>query len=133
MRRRATKRLSGNPHARLAAHAGSRTASQHGQASVELVSILPLVLLATLAVAQLAVVGYALWNAAAGARAGARAALVGADAVAVAERAVPDLFGADAALRGGRVRVTVRAPALVPGLPAIPLSVSGALEPGTRP
>lgn len=110
-----------------------RRATQNGQASVELVSIVPLVLLAVLALAQLTLVGYALWSAAAAARAGARAALVGADAVAVAERAVPGLLAAEATLRGRRVRVAVRAPALLPGLPAIPLSVSGALEPGRRP
>src|SRR3954453_24189564 len=57
-----------------------------GQASVELVAVVPVLLLVTLVVAQLAVAGYALWSAAAAARAGARAGYVGGDAEAAAGR-----------------------------------------------
>jgi len=60
-----------------------------GQASVELVAVVPVLLIVTLVVAQLAVAGYALWSAGAAARAGARAGYVGGDAEAAARHSLP--------------------------------------------
>src|SRR3954469_5636613 len=54
-----------------------RSCCQRGQASVELVALLPFVVLAALVVWQLAVAGHALWSAGGAARAGGPAAGVG--------------------------------------------------------
>jgi len=103
---------------------------QRAQASAELVAVVPLVLLATLAIAQLAVAGWALVTAGEAARAGARAAEVGANAQAAARGALPQMLEpADVDADGAEVRVRVAAPALVPGLPAIPVSAATALDP----
>jgi flagellar basal body-associated protein FliL len=67
----------------------ARARDQGGQASVELVAAIPVLLVVTLVVAQLAVAGYALWSAGAAARAGARAEYVGGDAGAAARRSLP--------------------------------------------
>jgi len=104
---------------------------EDGQASAELVMVVPLTLLAALAVGQLAVAGWALASAGEAARAGARAAHTGADAAAAARRAVPGaLTPAEVDVDGAEVRVTVDAPALLPGLAAIPVAASTALDPG---
>src|SRR3954453_8449492 len=108
-----------------------------GQASVELVAVVPVLLLVTLVVAQLAVAGYALWSAAAAARAGARAGYVGGDAEGAARHSLPAPLpgpppprpslpaplrhGADVKDSDG-VEVRVRAPALIPGIPAVPVT-----------
>ena len=106
------------------------TVGARGQASVELVAVVPLLFAALLATAQLALAGWGLWAAAAGARAGARVAHVGSgDPAEAAERAVPDVFGARAEAEGAEVRVAVGVPAVLPGLPAIPLSVRATLDP----
>jgi hypothetical protein len=103
---------------------------QRGQAAAELVAVVPLVLVVTLAVGQLCVAGWALLSAGEGARAAARAAHVGGPPRAAARRALPDaLAPAEIAVDGAEVRVRVRAPALLPGLPAIPVSASSALDP----
>src|SRR3954452_8796597 len=62
---------------------------ERGQASVELVALLPFIALACLVVWQLAVAGHAMWSAGGAARAAARAAAVGSDARAAARRALP--------------------------------------------
>ncbi|MGH2988887.1 MAG: TadE/TadG family type IV pilus assembly protein [Solirubrobacterales bacterium] len=104
--------------------------AQRGQASAELVAVIPALLLAVLVAAQLAVIGWALWSAGSAARAGARAAHVGGDAEAAARSALPTHLR-----RGVRVSdeeevgVRVRVPALVPGVPRIPLEASAALDP----
>jgi len=103
--------------------------AQRGQASVELVAVLPLLAALALALGHLALAGYALWSAADAARAGARAAHVGGDAVAVAERAVPAPFVARARREAGEVTVRVRAPSLLPGLPRLAVQASTALDP----
>ena len=103
---------------------------ERAQASAELVAVVPLVLLATLAIGQLAVAGWGLVSAGEAARAGARAAEVGADAAAAARGAVPGpLEPAEVRVDGAEVRVRVAAPSLVPGLPAIPVSAATALDP----
>jgi hypothetical protein len=107
---------------------------ERGQASAELIAVVPLVLAAALALGQLGVAGWALMSAGAGARAGARAAHVGAAPEAAVRHAVPDaLEPADVARDGAEVRVRLRAPALVPGLPEIPVSASAALDPAGTP
>lgn len=88
-----------------------------GQASVELVAIIPALLACALIAAQLAAAGWAAWSAATAARSGARAALVGADAEVVARRALPGRLRDGARVREeDGVRVRVRVPSLMPGL-----------------
>jgi hypothetical protein len=104
---------------------------QRGQASVEFVAVLPLLLVCVLAVGQLVVAGYALWSAGTAARAGARAAHVGGEAEAAAHSALPTPLREDARVSAGEgVSVSVQAPPLVPGLPRIPIRASAELEAG---
>jgi hypothetical protein len=109
----------------------ARARDQSGQASVELVAVIPVLLVATLVVAQLAVAGYALWSAGAAARAGARAGYVEGDAEAAARRSLPEPLRAGARVRSGHgVSVRVRAPSLVPGIPAVPVTARSGLGVG---
>jgi hypothetical protein len=104
---------------------------QSGQASVELVAAIPALVLVTLVAAQLAVAGYSLWGAGVAARAGARAAYVGGDAERTARASLPVPLREGASVsEGGGVRVRVRAPSLIPGLPRIPLTVRAILGAG---
>jgi len=107
-------------------------AQQRGQAAVELVAAIPVLILALLLVAQLAVAGHALWSAGDAARAGARAVLVGADAEGAALRALPFWLDGGAEVvtsAGAAVEVRVGAPALIPGVPAIAVEAAAALDP----
>lgn len=109
----------------------SRAARQSGQAAVELVVAIPVLLAVLALVGQLAVAGYALWSAAAAARAGARAAEVGGDAEAAARSALPGWLADDAEVdAAGPVEVRVEAPGLVPGVPALPLRAATELGAG---
>ncbi len=103
---------------------------QEGQAAVELVVAVPIVLIIVLAVAQLAIAGFALWTAGDAARTGARAELVGGDPEEAARSVLPGWLehGAEIEVADG-VTVSVRAPALLPGIPAIPLSAGSVLDP----
>jgi hypothetical protein len=104
---------------------------ERAQASAELVAVVPLALLAALALGQLVVAAWALASAGEAARAGARAAHVGARAEPAARRSVPDaLEPAEVTAEDAEVTVRVRAPALIPGLPAIPVTASTRLDPG---
>jgi hypothetical protein len=106
-------------------------ANEDGQAAAELVVVVPLLVALVAAVAQLAVAGYALWTAGEAARAGARAAAVGGDAEAAARSALPGWLERDAEVDdAGPVEVRVAAPALLPGVPAIPVSAATDLDPG---
>jgi hypothetical protein len=98
---------------------------------VELVAVVPFLLLAVLVAAQIALVGQALWSASVAARAGARAAAVGGDPTAVARAALPEAMreGAEVEDEDG-VSVRVQVPRLIPALPALPVEVRSALEPG---
>jgi hypothetical protein len=85
---------------------------ERGQASVELLGVLPALLAAGLVVWQLILVGHSAWLSAHAARAAARAELVGGDAAAAARSAVPS--GLERGLEvergengGTRVRVPV--------------------------
>jgi Flp pilus assembly protein TadG len=95
---------------------------QNGQATVELVVLLPCLVAVLAALWQLALVGYASWAVHAAARAAARAHAVGADP---ARAARAHLDGSlERGLRvtssagDGDVRVAVRVPRL-PGLPSL--------------
>jgi hypothetical protein len=103
---------------------------EQGQASAELLAVVPLLALLALALAQLALAGHAAWSAANAARAGARAAHVGGDAARAALDSLPDHLRGHAEVEdAGPIRVRVEAPGLVPGVPRIPLAASAALEP----
>ena len=91
--------------------------AERGQASVELLAVLPAVLLVGALVWQLALAGHAAWMCAHAARAGARAELVGRDSRAAARSALPN--GLERGMRverrkAGGVRVKVRVPLLLP-------------------
>jgi hypothetical protein len=108
-----------------------RAGDEDGQASVELVAAIPLVLVVTLMVAQLAVAGYALWSAGAAARAGARAGYVGGDAKAAARQSLPSPLRTGASVRDSDgLSVRVQAPALLPGIPSIPVTARADLGTG---
>ena len=105
--------------------------TDRGQASVELLAILPALVVCVLLAAHWLSAGWALWSAGNAARAGARAEHVGSNGEAVARRALPGLLRerADAGEREG-FRVRVRAPALLPGADPVPVVAESRLEPG---
>jgi len=91
-----------------------------GTASIELIAAIPVVILALLVSAQIAVAGHALWAAGIASRAGARAVLTGKPARGAAERSLPPGLrdGIDVSESGaGTVKVGVRIPKLLPVLP----------------
>ena len=93
-----------------------RISEERGQASVEFVALVPLVLVAALVAWQFVLVGHVAWGAAGAARAGARAAVVGRDASSAARSALPrSLRSATrvSSLTGGGVRVSVPVPLIV--------------------
>lgn len=103
---------------------------ERGQASAELVAVIPLLVVVVLAAGQALVAGYALWSAGAAARAGARAEHVGGDARAAARSALPAPLRRGARIEiAGPVEVRVGAPALLPGVPALQVRASAALDP----
>lgn len=87
---------------------------ERGQASVELVAVLPLIAALLLAAWQGVVAGQAWWLAAGAARAGARAATVGADPVSAARRELPDGVRERLRVRVTAGEVVVRLP--IPGV-----------------
>lgn len=103
-----------------------RFAGEEGQASVELVAVLPVVVLLALTAWQLAVAGHTAWQAAGAARVAARADAVGRSPRAAARSALPDSLERHlevARRKGGGVRVSVRVP-IVAGAGSSPLAVS---------
>lgn len=110
-----------------AGHAGQ---GEEGTASVELVAVVPFLLLAVLAAAQIALAGQALWSASVAARAGARAAAVGGDAAAAARAALPPSMRREAKVEDeGEVSVRVAVPRLIPSLPVVRVAASSGLVP----
>lgn len=106
------------------------TRREDGQASVELVAILPALVVCVLIAGHAVAAGWALWSAAGAARAGARAEHVGGDGEAAARRALPGALRDDAEVEGGDViRVEVRAPVLLPAGHGPALSASASLDP----
>jgi hypothetical protein len=90
--------------------------AESGQASVETVAMLPLVLLAAAMAWQLVLTGHTLWLCANAARAAARAELVGADPARAARSALPRSLERDLSVRrrdDGAIRVRLRLPLIV--------------------
>jgi hypothetical protein len=115
----------------MPAHGG-----EEGQASVELVALLPLVVLVGALLWQAVVAGQALWLSGAAARAAARAAAVGGDADAAARGALPPRLERGLRVRaapGGRgVTVAVPVPSVL-GRGALTTVSSRASFPEQRP
>jgi nitrogen fixation protein FixH len=111
-----------------------RARGERGQASVELVAFLPLVVAVVLAVAQLLAGGAARELAGHAAEAGAVALLQGADAEAAAREAVPGWSRGRLRVRveERRVQVRLRPRAFVPGLAGL-LETTGAADAGPAP
>ena len=123
--RMATRRRSRPARPRPAARAGGRR-WERGQASVELLGAVPVLLVLGLVLFQLLALGYSRVLAGSAAEAGALALAAGGDARASARKAVPRWSRARmrVAIRRGRVRVRMR--------PASPLrAVSRRLEVST--
>jgi hypothetical protein len=111
--------------------AASSFRGEDGTASVETVAAVPFLLLAILVATQLGLAGYSLWSAGIAARAGARAGLVGGDAVGAARAALPPALRDGAQLSDGdSVSVRVAIPAVLPGMPRVTVGARSALEPG---
>lgn len=96
-----------------------RTCSESGAVSIELIGAIPIVLLALLVAAQLVAGGYAFWSAGIAARAGARAVLTGKEPRGAAENSLPAVLRTGLKVSGDDgVRVGVKIPSVIPGLPA---------------
>jgi hypothetical protein len=95
-----------------------RISSTRGQATVETIAMVPLLLLVGLGLMQLLAVGYASVLAGSAAEAGALALAAGTDARAAALRTLPDWSEADAriAVEGGRVEIRLRPPSVLHAL-----------------
>ena len=96
----------------------TRLRSERGQATVELVALLPILVVVGMGVWQVAVAGHAVWAAGAAARAGARAEAVGGDVDDAARRLLPARVRGAAEVEagdGGEVRVEIPIPAVVGG------------------
>lgn len=91
--------------------------AEHGQASVELVALLPLMAVLAGLLWQGVVAGQAVWLAGSAARAAARASAVGTDERAAARRVLPARLERGLVVRrerpGDGVRVAIRVPAIV--------------------
>jgi hypothetical protein len=90
---------------------------ESGQASVETVAMVPLVLLAAAVAWQLLLTGHTLWMCAHAARAAARAELVGKSPERAARSALPRSFERGLRVRraeGGGVRLSLRLPLVLP-------------------
>ncbi|MDO9357268.1 MAG: pilus assembly protein [Solirubrobacteraceae bacterium] len=98
--------------------------AEPGQASVEFVALIPIFVLAALAMGQGAVAGYTVWTASAAARIGARAEALGKDPKVAVRRELPGFLRTTAHVRAarpdgkyaGRILVTLQVPAILPGL-----------------
>jgi hypothetical protein len=112
----------------------NRSHGERGTASVELIAAVPFLLLALVAAAQIALAGQALWSASVAARAGARAALIGADPKAAARRALPTAMRDGAVVKededDGAVSVQVPVPTLLPQLPEVKVGARSGLGGG---
>jgi hypothetical protein len=114
-----------------------RLRSQRGQASVDAVASLPLLLLAGLVAWQLALAGDTVWMCAQAARVAARAVAVGRDPTVAARSALPRSLerGLSVDRRGhGAVRVRLRVPLLVRRIRTpVRVAATAALAPPARP
>jgi hypothetical protein len=108
-----------------------RARDANGQASVELVAVLPLVLVVVAVLWQLVLTGQALWSSAGAARAAARAHAIGVDPLAAARSAVPRGIARSLRVRtaGDEVRVRVRVPLVLTGMSLATISSRATLPP----
>jgi hypothetical protein len=92
-----------------------RVRSESGQASVETVAMMPLVLLAAAVAWQFVLTGHTLWLCAHAARAAARAELVGESPERAARSALPQSLERELSVQrvGGAIRVKLRLPLLL--------------------
>ncbi|MBW3607498.1 MAG: pilus assembly protein [Actinobacteria bacterium] len=95
-----------------------RSRAEHGQATVELVALLPLMAVLAALLWQAVVAGQAVWLAGSAARAAARASAIGSDASAAARRVLPDRLERGLVVRpatggGDGVQVAIAIPAIV--------------------
>jgi pilus assembly protein CpaE len=107
---------------------------ERGQASIELIAVLPAVLALSAIVWQLALAGHTAWLTANAARVAARAEVVGREPAAAARTALPRSLERDLEverLPGGAVRVSVQIP-LVGGVGEIPVRVAAVSSMGAR-
>ncbi|MEP6954850.1 MAG: pilus assembly protein [Solirubrobacteraceae bacterium] len=89
---------------------------ERGQASVELVGVLPLVVIVGALLWQAVLTGQAVWLSGSAARAAARAAAVGGDPAAAARRTLPPRLERGLRVRAGDgVRVVIGVPAVIGG------------------
>jgi hypothetical protein len=112
----------------------SQIRSESGQASVEAVAIVPLVLLAAAVAWQLVLTGHTLWLAAGAARAAARAELVGESPARAARSALPRSLERGMSVKrvdAGGVRVEVRLPLIVRSWRS-PIEIAAASSLGER-
>lgn len=95
-----------------------RRHDERGQAGVEFVALLPLLVLVGAALVQGALAGWTVWSAGGAARAGARAHAIGEAPLAAARSAVavPLRGGLTVRLEGDAVRVRLRVPGVLAGL-----------------
>jgi pilus assembly protein CpaE len=108
----------------------SHPSSCRGQASVETVALLPLVVLVGALLWQGLLAGQAAWLAGSAARGAARAAAVGGDPAAAARAALPGRLERGLRVRVGEagVRVRVRVPAVVGGGSVLAVSARASLR-----
>lgn len=97
---------------------GSGESSERGQASLELLAGIPLLVIAALLALQLLAAGYAATLVDGAAEAGALAIAAGGEPAAAVEDALPGWAASrvESEVDRGNVRVTVEPPAIVPGL-----------------
>ena len=103
---------------RASLHPPARRASERGQATVELVALLPVIALLGLGAWQIAIAGHAMWEATVAARAAARAHALGDDPEQVVARVLPGGFDDHARVTtddDGAVSVEVVLPAITGG------------------
>jgi hypothetical protein len=109
---------------------------EHGQATVELVALLPLVAVLAALLWQALVAGQAVWFAGSAARAAARASAIGEDERAAARRVLPDRLEPGLAVRREHgeegVRVAIRIPSIIGAGPLGTVSARARLQDQTR-
>lgn len=109
--------------------------SDSGQASVEAVAVVPLILLAAAVAWQLVLTGHTLWLCANAARAAARAEVVGRSPERAARSALPRSLERELSVKrldGGGVRVSLRMPLLARSWRS-PVQISAAASLGAGP
>ena len=99
---------------------------ERGQASVELIGMLPFLLLGALLVWQLLLVGYAVTSTENAARAASRVEARGGDGRKAAKRVIGSALreGMQTEITGTKAKVRVRVPLLVPGITSKDLTVT---------